>query len=230
MPANGWQLMTEAEWLACDEPGSKVFALHERHLRRKHLLCLCACYRLLYPAHPDGARATELLECYADGEADFQEVVRLKAELGQPGAPAWPLFDNGIGLTADFWGSEFGQFHAAWQTGSAVAGSATTRKPGRPSKAAAAERERRRAATLALVRCVFGNPFRPVHFPNEWRTATATALARTMYDSRDFSAMPILGDALQEADCGNEEILAHCRDGGSHVRGCWVVDLILKKG
>ncbi|AWM42139.1 hypothetical protein C1280_05165 [Gemmata obscuriglobus] len=75
---------------------------------------------------------------------------------------------------------------------------------------------------------VFGNPFRPVGFAPEWRISTAIALAREMYDTRDFSAMPILADALQDAGCDNADILAHCRDPHQvHVRGCWVIDLVL---
>jgi hypothetical protein len=56
-----------------------------------------------------------------------------------------------------------------------------------------------------------------------WLTSTVLALARQMYDSRDFSAMPILADALQDAGCDNEDILKHCRGPGPHVRGCWVL-------
>jgi hypothetical protein len=64
--------------------------------------------------------------------------------------------------------------------------------------------------------------------PPAWRTSTATALAKQMYESRDFSAMPILADALQDAGCTNEDVLNHCRDAKQvHVRGCWVVDLVL---
>jgi hypothetical protein len=48
-----------------------------------------------------------------------------------------------------------------------------------------------------------------------------------MYEARDFSAMPILADALQDAGCDNDDILDHCRGPGPHVRGCWVVDLVL---
>ncbi|MDY3562094.1 hypothetical protein R5W23_003540 [Gemmata sp. JC673] len=51
-----------------------------------------------------------------------------------------------------------------------------------------------------------------------------------MYESRDFSAMPILADALQDAGCDRADILDHCRGPGQHVRGCWVVDLVLNKG
>jgi hypothetical protein len=105
---------------------------------------------------------------------------------------------------------------------------------------------------VALVREIFGNPFRwplndatmpepgrdpqwrwlwlPLAFVPEWRTSTAVALAQQMYESRDFSTMPILADALQDAGCDNADILAHCRDeNATHVRGCWVLDLVLGK-
>jgi hypothetical protein len=54
-------------------------------------------------------------------------------------------------------------------------------------------------------------------------------LARQTYESRDFSTMPILADALQDAGCDNADVLDHCRGPGPHVRGCWVVDLALSK-
>jgi hypothetical protein len=50
-----------------------------------------------------------------------------------------------------------------------------------------------------------------------------------MYDSRDFSDMGLLADALLEAGCAAEELLAHCRTGGEHVRGCFAVDAIFGK-
>jgi hypothetical protein len=51
-----------------------------------------------------------------------------------------------------------------------------------------------------------------------------------MYESRDFGAMPILADALQDAGCDSNDILNHCRDANAtHVRGCWVVDFVLGK-
>jgi hypothetical protein len=62
-----------------------------------------------------------------------------------------------------------------------------------------------------------------------WRTANVLALAQAIYDERAFERMPIFGDALEEAGCDNADILQHCRAGGEHVRGCWVVDLILGK-
>jgi hypothetical protein len=81
-----------------------------------------------------------------------------------------------------------------------------------------------------LLRDIFGNPFRPVTFDPAWRTDTAVSLAKGMYESRDFGAMPILADALQDAGCDNDDVLNHCRDAKQvHVRGCWVADLVLGK-
>ncbi|MFO0821546.1 MAG: hypothetical protein U0792_00125 [Gemmataceae bacterium] len=83
---------------------------------------------------------------------------------------------------------------------------------------------------VSILRDIFGNPFRPVAFDPEWRTSTAVALAKQMCESRDFSTMPILADALQDAGCDNADIFNHCRDPhGVHVRGSWVVDLVLGK-
>jgi len=85
------------------------------------------------------------------------------------------------------------------------------------------------AAGCDLLRDVFGDPFRPAALAPDWRTDTAVQLARQMYDGRDFALMPILADALQDAGCENADILTHCRGSGPHVRGCWVVDLVLGK-
>jgi hypothetical protein len=62
-----------------------------------------------------------------------------------------------------------------------------------------------------------------------WRTDTVIQLARQMYEGREFGAMPILADALQDAGCDNEDVLYYCRRPGPHVRGCWVIDLVLGK-
>ena len=83
----------------------------------------------------------------------------------------------------------------------------------------------------ALAREIFGDPFRPVTAGPLWLTPTVLAFASQMYESRDFSAMPILADALEDAGCDEPAILDHCRDPhGAHVRGCWVVDLVLGRG
>jgi len=85
-------------------------------------------------------------------------------------------------------------------------------------------------AQTALVRDIFGNPFRPVALDPSWLTSDVVALARGIYADRAFDRMPILADALQDAGCANDDVLNHCRDAAQvHVRGCWVVDLLLGK-
>jgi len=79
------------------------------------------------------------------------------------------------------------------------------------------------------IRDVFGNPFRSITIEPSWLTSTVVVLAGSIYDERAFDQMPILADALQDAGCDNENILNHCRQPGGHVRGCWVVDLLLGK-
>jgi hypothetical protein len=89
------------------------------------------------------------------------------------------------------------------------------------------------AIVCDLFRCVFGNPYRPVSVETswlKWNDGTVPMLARTIYDERAFDRLPILADALQDAGCDNADILSHCRGPGPHVRGCWVLDLMLGKG
>jgi hypothetical protein len=80
-----------------------------------------------------------------------------------------------------------------------------------------------------FVRDIFGNPFRTVAFDPQWRSADAIGLARGIYDDRAFDRLPLLADALMDAGCNDEQVLSHCRSDGPHVRGCWVVDLVLGK-
>ena len=82
---------------------------------------------------------------------------------------------------------------------------------------------------LPLLHDIFGPlPFREVTIQPDWLTSNVTALARGIYDEKAFGRMPILADALQDAGCVNEEILSHCRnEDWEHVRGCWVLDLLM---
>jgi hypothetical protein len=62
-----------------------------------------------------------------------------------------------------------------------------------------------------------------------WRTAAVRQLAQAIQQDGAFDRLPILADALEEAGCDHADILNHCRSGGEHVRGCWVVDLLLAR-
>lgn len=96
---------------------------------------------------------------------------------------------------------------------------------------AASNTERKEHARL--FRDLIFNPFRPLPTiaPSllHWNDATIPKLAQFIYDERRFDDLPILADALIDAGCANTDILEHCRSGGPHVRGCWVLDLLLGK-
>jgi hypothetical protein len=63
-----------------------------------------------------------------------------------------------------------------------------------------------------------------------WAEGVVVKLAWGIYEEQAFDRLPILADALEEAGCDNEELLAHCRQQGTvHVRGCWAVDACLRR-
>ncbi len=106
---------------------------------------------------------------------------------------------------------------------------ATIRADSPVKKARRREQEEERAQ-CELLRDILPNPFRKLPKPKKsWRTETVRALATGIYAERAFDRMPILADALEDAGCEHADILTHCRGDGPHVRGCWVVDLILGK-
>jgi hypothetical protein len=80
-----------------------------------------------------------------------------------------------------------------------------------------------------LLQCITGSPFQEVTCDPSWRTRNTVELAEAIYDDRAFDRLPILADALMDTGCEDEAILEHCRSKAPHVRGYWVVDLILGK-
>ncbi|MBN9520519.1 hypothetical protein J0H58_18670 [bacterium] len=89
---------------------------------------------------------------------------------------------------------------------------------------------REKQAQCVLVREVFGPvPFRTVRLKPEWQSAPVVALASRIYADRTFDRMPDLASALRDAGCDDTDILAHSRDPGPHVLGCWVLDMVLGK-
>lgn len=86
---------------------------------------------------------------------------------------------------------------------------------------------RRSDLAAAVIRDLFRNPYRTKPFDPAWRTAETVSIARKMYESRCFTAMPSLANALADAGCNDPDMLLHCHSPGSHVRGCWAVDLVL---
>ncbi len=86
-----------------------------------------------------------------------------------------------------------------------------------------------KTAHEGIIRDIFGNPFRSIRLNSHWLKPNVLGLARAIYDQKTFDRLHTLADAIMNAGCDNQDILSHCRSIGLHVRGCWVVDLILGK-
>ncbi|WP_238602943.1 hypothetical protein [Fimbriiglobus ruber] len=244
--------MTEAKWLACHDPTKLLAFLRRRGTargratRRRLRLVGCACVRCAGPhLTTRGWQWVELGERLADGLLSHDEQNRLMAEqtiawdANRPDhwADRAALCTIGSAIvnstaSAAVGAAEAIAVAAGFRAVSKVMERAET--PEDPSSLGGlfewgerAARSDARRVQAALIRDIFGTPFRGIRYSPVWRTGTMIALAEQMYESRDFSPMPILADALQAAGCDNEDILAHCRGDGPHVRGCWVVDLVL---
>ena len=236
--------MTEAEWLTSEDPGAMLkdwpWAVSERKAR----LFACACCRRIWsllPA-PESRRAVEVSEKLADGRArdgsrakahdaatQVARRVRAYAEASAEAVSGRLLRSYRKTAAVMEWASRTAYYaHEAAYTGAYhAAGTADRAAFDSGNRTKDAER----AAQAALVRDIFSNPYRPVVLDSSWLTTDVLLLARSIYEEKAFDRMPILADALQDAGCTNDAVPNHCRDAKQvHVRGCWVVDLLLGKG
>jgi hypothetical protein len=218
----GGQAMTEADWVGCEFPLQLFGCLGARVSARKYRLLMCAWLSEKEFADERSAAAVLIAGRFADGDASEMEREQAHTaacqahERWREARDSWASFLAGAAAHAVS-AIDIAVLAQKWTTG--IEHQQRLGLPFQPD-----------VAYCQRMRDIFGNPFRPVAFSPAWRTDTAVALARQMYESREFGAMPILADALQDAGCEDEHILNHCRDANAtHVRGCWVVDLVLGK-
>jgi hypothetical protein len=218
--------MTEQEWLACTDPEPMFAFLRNRRNYRKFRLFAVACCRRIWPLLTKGRsrQAVEVAERYADDLADPEELEKVfEAASGEDGAS-----DNATEAAAyaatwdDEQAAEQAAIYTAYAVDEAGPGPLHSARWGTTGTA-------ERAAQGELLRCVFGNPFRPLRSNPSWVTPAVSGLAVRIYQKKAFDLLPVLADALEEAGCDNAEVLNHCRSKQSHARGCWTVDLLLAK-
>jgi hypothetical protein len=239
--------MTDAEWLVCKSPTKMLARLEGRASDRKLRLFARACCRRVWDLIPRSRdrRVIEAAEAYADGEVTWQQLRRLASQAGHPAsltASREPAdFRLAATATAGFAARRaYEKVFEILALPENVDDHPLVRELHlRPSSlfdprdaylnAESYEKKQQAAALRDLV----GNPFRPPPAVAEtWLSAgggTVPKLAHTIYADRAFDRLPILADALEDAGCTEPAILSHCRSGGEHVRGCWVVDLLLGK-
>lgn len=225
--------MTEAEWLTTTAPielvehlRTKFGSNRKRAGRRKLRLFACACCRCLWSLFKNEPHCVEVIEAterFADGELSAIVVQRLDESLQ---IPLVSSVVQTLMLAARAVASTDVRFAAV----GALEFCAQARAFDVPDSDYLTVMDSQRSWAAAVLRCIFGNPFRPATFDPAWRTSDVLALARGIYDTRAFGRMPILVDALQDAGCNDDGVLSHCRDTAApHARGCWVVDLVLNK-
>jgi hypothetical protein len=235
--------MDEKGWLAGVDPEPMIDFLHGRASDRKMRLLAAAITRRVWHLLEDGRsrRAVEVVEddrveewreakagAHAAAgewnlrlrgcEARQRATIRTRAMAASAAASVL----QGAGVWGVLTPAEKAARDAAYFAAVAIKFTArTSGGAGRPSA------KRERAEQCVLLREVVGNPHRPVALDPLWRTPTVARLAEGIYADRAFDRMAYLGDALEEAVCTEPAILAHCRSDAGHVRGCWVVDLLL---
>jgi len=209
--------MTEAEWLSARaDPEAMLNFLHGRASDRQLRLCAVHCCRRVRDLHADERLLVDGAERYAEGPLNSREKAALRKSVAAVAAGNTRMFAAAAAGTNAWMGAVFGSHWLLYGC--------------HPLEEAAGQRDRKGIRFVRhLLRDLFGPLlFRSVSVDAAWRNnGTVVKLAQAIYDERAFDRMPILADALEDASCTNQDILAHCRGSGEHVRGCWAVDLLL---
>jgi hypothetical protein len=227
--------MTEVEWLVSKDPQRMLEFLGGKASDRKLRLFGVACCRRIWKLLPNNRcrTAVQAAEAFADGMIGVEKL-RKAERVGEyygydepQDLPEERLLYHIGGAIFQLCQDRIATRVVAHASADAVSYSALAAGVDRFFANDAKDDES--AAQSRLICCIFGNPFRPITIVQSSLTSTARSLAQAIYDDRAFDRLPILADALEDAGCTDQDILNHCRQPGEHVRGCWVVDLLLGK-
>jgi hypothetical protein len=246
--------MTEAEWLAANDPRPMLKHIRDGMNERKVRLFAGVCCRHM-DTHLAGLCCTDAIETserYADGETglkdlrQYRRVMKTMAEtsasMTQEDVFEWSQEQEYKAHEAALWAVYFAMQgkarQAAEHAAQAAEHAAWVANAADPDfNSADVARDDEWSYQADLLRDIIGNPFRPVSLDSAWRTPAVVALATAAYDERilpsghlDANRLAVLADALEDAACTDEQVLLHLRGPtGPHVRGCFVLDLLLDK-
>jgi hypothetical protein len=190
-----------------------------------------ACCRRIWHLLPDrrSQDAVEVLERLADGEVPRAEVEHVLR--GAYNACSEVVRNDGDDLAEARWLAARGVYHALKAV--PITAALYAHHSAWLAVTYGAARRAEEGQQCGLLRDIFGPlPFREVHLDPLWlvrNDSVVQRLAEGIYAERQFGDVGVLADALEEAGCMDQEVLAHLRSPGAHARGCWVVDLILGK-
>ena len=222
--------MTEAEWLTCTDPQKMLEFLRSNYqtlsVRKLRLFAIACCRSVVYAGtEREVCEAVDTLEKFTEGTVSQSELQAACAgaeavwiaEFGCDYVSATVYEATRLAATDPFGAVSHASF---------LASAAADLRAGRGTKVAEL------AAQGHWLRDIFPCPFRPKMVKRSWFTWNEGAvprMAQGIYDERAFDRLAILADALEDAGCDHADILTHCRQPADHVRGCWVVDLLLGK-
>jgi hypothetical protein len=209
--------MTETQWTSGADPGLMLEFLKNQASDRKLRLFAAACCRCSTKHMMDESnrRVVDIAERYAEGSLTLDDLAAAQSTTGcwfsYVAAPhGYQAASRVVSCLSEDEGIAAAQAEGLSQFGS------------RNFLAI-------HKALADLLRECFGNPYRSLYLDSSWLTPNVLRLAQAIYDERTFERMPALADALEEAGCFDSDKLSHCRGPGPHVRGCWLLDIILGK-
>lgn len=222
--------MTEAEWLACTDPLPMLDFLRDRATERKlrlfGLACCCRIVRLLTDQR--SVNAVLVTDRYLEGTASREELNQAEITARRAYENALQTHDNAafaaVSLAVD------DPYHAARSAAAHSAYAVAHDRAGdQGSQAALHEKYVEGLASenrwqSEALRHIIGSPFRPYPVPDRW-PSTVVQLAAAFTEGKDC------GFALHDAllDAGHSELADHFRQEVPHLKGCWSLDLILRK-
>lgn len=225
--------MSEEEWLHGINRTAMMNWLRRRGTQRQFYLAGCAAVRRFWDQLPDQPyrNLIRLVEQYADGLLNPEDLRRAHR------AAETEAFEDNLELQNQGMRTRrlskrmapvFAAVHASMAEAAWEAAISAMEAAQRAEKRATAWAEQ-----CAILRDIFGNPFRPAPAVDPswlaWHEATVPRIAQSLYEQHRFESLPILADALEEAGCDNAALLDHCRLPAKHVRGCWLLDSLLQK-
>ncbi len=238
--------MTETQWLTSASPRPMLRYIGGKASARKlQLLAAASCRQIERHFEEWGVRLVEAVERQAEGELSLEEWANaVNRTLGDYQTAVMSDGDGPAGAA---------QFALRGLMSSPTAAALeSVLEWAQTCEVRAAEAGRYRPTVRAvqrrqadLFREVFGDPFLDRTAVPAWMSTggstifpgwmvrvseTAKGLADGIRADQAFERLPILADALEDAGCGDADLLAHLREPGHHVRGCWALDLVLGKG
>jgi hypothetical protein len=241
--------VTEAEWDLCTNPEAMLEFLHTTGRlseRKGRLFSVACCRRVWHHLEEPSRRAVSVIERFVEGRASEPERAAAEAEASVVsarlasasfGAADTPIPPESCAAAAVLCLTASAEEEATWLIfNQFVAGLVAMHVllaewqalgEAEMERVCLGGEDRPRCGLSYILRDIIGNPFRPMTFDKSWLAPEVVSLAQDIYDEQVFGRMGVLADTLEMTGCTNADILGHCRGPGPHVRGCWLLDLVL---